>query len=199
MSDAEEARTIMQYMREKGCSVSACALALSITEYKIRQAIAIHEGYPDVLAAFEEGKISAAQAVELQQFTTDLHAGNALQAAIVRQLSAKSLRIWREQIVIDGVDVAVAQVQEIIRQNPGINYRNMQQCSFCQQWFDYSLCGVYAVCHEDIDVLREIYQHYLQSLASQQEGGQNGETREGDGGAPAPGSGCDYYGLAYRS
>lgn len=170
LTDAEEAEFFATYVQEKQISVAEAARRLRVNPMRLHRALAIFGGDPEVAQAFREGRINAAQAGELCQITSKIHVQNLLNAAIHRQLPAKSLRIWWEQIRDQGVDVAVEQVEQIIRDNPGINYATMQQCSFCQQWYEYANAHVYAICHEDYDVLTSFYPHYQASKQQQQEG-----------------------------
>lgn len=173
LTDAEEAEFFDHYVKEKDISIAEAARRLRVYPGRIHRALAILAADTEVVAAFKEGRISGAQAAELSQVTSKIHVQNMLNAAIHRQLSAKALRIWWEQISIDGVDVAVQEVEKIIRDNPGINYSTMQQCSICHEWFSFSDAHVYAICHADIDSLRLLYERELARIKEQEEANNN--------------------------
>lgn len=173
MSDAEEARFFTWYMQEKGCSAKAASEALNVPYHTILRAQHIFGGDPQMIDAFNEGRITAAQAAELANVTSPLLLQNMLNKAIHAQLPAKALRIWWEQVQMDGVDLSVAQVKQIMEQNPTINHANHMQCHFCAQWCDYTQASVYAVCHQDIDTLKEIYAGVVEIERQKQEEANN--------------------------
>ena len=175
MSDAEEARFFAWYIQEKRCSARAAAEALNVPYNSILRAQHIFSGDPQMLEAFDQGRITAAQAAELANVTSPVLLQNMLAKAIHAQLPAKALRIWWEQVQQDGVDIAVSQVQQIMRENPTINHSNHMQCYFCEGWCDYSQATVYAVCHRDIDTLKEIYAGVVAIEQRKQEEANNGE------------------------
>jgi ParB/RepB/Spo0J family partition protein len=147
VSDAEDVRFIVKYMNEKGISASECSRRLRIPYARCLRASAIVGGDADVVKALYDGKISAAVAEELVQLPRKLHTQNLLFHAIRSQCAAKFIRIWREQIERDGLDIGVKHVEEVIAQQSQINYANTMQCSVCSQYHDYMQAAVHAVCH----------------------------------------------------
>lgn len=147
MTEAEEMRAFVAWMDKHKGSVHGCATALNVTDYRVRNALIVAEGPEEVRQAFEENKITVAVAVELTQVPTQLHLTNLLFHAIRSQCSAKFIRIWREQIERDGLDIGIEQVQEVIAQQSQINYANMLQCCVCEQFREYQDASVRGVCH----------------------------------------------------
>lgn len=147
ISDGEDVRFICQYMQEKGVSASECSRRLRIPYARCLRAAAITGGDPEVVKALYDGKITAAVAEELVQLPSKLHTQNLLFHAIRSQCAAKFIRIWREQIERDGLDIGVEAVQEVIAQQSQINYANTMQCSVCEQYKTYTEAAVHAVCY----------------------------------------------------
>lgn len=147
VSDGEDVRFIVRYMKEKEVTASECARRLRIPYARVLRAAAIVGGNEDVVQALYDGKITAAVAEELVQLPSLLHTQNLLFHAIRSGCSAKFIRVWREQIERDGLDIGVEHVQEVIAQQSQINYANTMQCSVCAQYKDYAEAAVHAVCH----------------------------------------------------
>lgn len=147
VSDGEDVRFICRYMKEKEISAAECARRLRIPYPRVLRAAAIVGGDEDVVQALYDGKISAAVAEELVQLPSKLHTQNLLFHAIRSGCAAKFIRVWREQIERDGLDIGVEHVQEVIAQQSQVNYANMLQCCVCAQYKDYMAAAVRGVCH----------------------------------------------------
>lgn len=147
VSDGEDVRFICRYLKEKNISASECARRLRIPYARVLRAQTITGGDEEVIAALYEGRITAAVAEELVLVPTKLHTQNLLHHAIKSGCSAKFIRIWREQIERDGLDIAVQQVEQIITEQNQVNYANMLQCNVCQLYHDYMHASVKGVCH----------------------------------------------------
>lgn len=175
ISDAEDVRFIVHYMTEKGITASECSRRLRIPYARCLRAQAIVGGDADVVQALYKGKISAAVAEELVQLPSKLHTQNLLFHAIRSQCAAKFIRIWREQIERDGLDIGVKHVEEVIAQQSQINYANTMQCQVCTQYHDYMSAGVHAVCHTCWGALMSLKDAALQEAAETSQGMSNVE------------------------
>ena len=178
LSDAEEARFFVQYMQEKGVSASETARRLRVSYNKVLRASCIMEGDEEVRAAFLEGKIKAAQAVELVQVEGTVHRQNMLYHAIRGEMPANRLRLWREQLERDGVMLAVEHVPEIVAQAISVRNAMHQQCNNCNEWKDVSVVPIQAICNSCWELLRDLYLRYTEAVSQREEKNGNQEETE---------------------
>lgn len=173
VSDGEDVRFIVRYMKEKGISASEAARRLRLPYARVLRAAAIVDGDADVVNALYEGKISAAVAEELVQLPTKLHTQNLLFHAIQTQCSAKYIHVWRLQIERDGLAVGVQQVEQVIANQSQINYANMLRCEVCHQYHEYINAAVRGTCHTCWGALMQLKDAALQQAAIEQKGEDN--------------------------
>lgn len=163
VSDGEDVRFIVRYMQEKQINAAEAARRLRIPYARCLRASAIVGGNPDVVQALYDGKITAAVAEELIQLPTLLHTQNLLFHAIRSQCSAKFIRVWREQIERDGLDIGIKHVEEVIAQQSTINYANMVECGVCVQLKNYGEASVRAICSPCWAALMELKDNALRA------------------------------------
>ena len=169
MSEAEEMRAFIAWMKKHNGSIHGCATALNVSDYRVRNAMIIAEGPENVKEAFEKGQIKAPVAVELTQVPTLLHTQNLLFHAIRSQCSAKFIRVWREQIERDGLDIGIEKVQEVIATQSQVTFANVLQCNCCSQMKQYSEASVMGVCHGCWAALMELRQNAIDQAALEAE------------------------------
>ena len=175
MSEAEEMRAFVRWMKIHGGTINGCATALNVSAYRVRNALIVAEGPENVRQAFEEGKVTTAVAVELCQVPTILHTQNLLFHAIRSQCSAKFIRVWREQIERDGLDIGIEKVQEVIAEQSQINYANTVQCNVCAQLKEYPEQAVRSICHTCWGALMELKDNAMQQALSESQEVSNAE------------------------
>lgn len=188
VSDGEDVRFIMRYMQEKKVSANECSRRLRIPYARVLRAAAIVGGNADVVQALYDGKITAAVAEELVQLPSLLHTQNLLFHAIRTQCAAKFIRVWREQIERDGLDIGVEHVQQVIAEQSQINYANTMQCGVCEQFRDYQQAGVHAVCHTCWAGLIELKNNYVRQQQEQSQEVSNDSSHNASGPPPHEGN-----------
>lgn len=174
MTEPEEMRAFSAWMKKHNGSIHGCATALNVSDYRVRNAMIIAEGPEIIREAFENGEIKAPVAVELTQVPTLLHTQNLLFHAKRSQCSAKFIRIWREQIERDGLDIGIKQVEEVIATQSQVNFSNVLKCQCCEQMKEYAQAAVMGVCHTCWAALMQLKDKAVLEAAMENEGGNNG-------------------------
>lgn len=181
LSEAEECRFFHQYVAAKGVSPAEAARRLRVPYGRVARAIHILGGDSEVVAAFEEGKVSAAQAAELVDFPAGVYRQNALHHTIRQSLSAKYLRAWREQVEVNGLDLMVQDIPQIISQAVNVNRADQQQCNLCNEWKWVAETSIECVCGTCLAEFRKFVAWMQQQQQQQQEGEGNGRTGDQSG------------------
>lgn len=134
MSEAEECAFFVRYMESQNVSASQASTILKQPYAKILRAQHIMGGDPKVVEAFQAGAISAAAAAEIVSIRDQAGRDIALHHASHDNMSAKAIRIYREQREMNGVSMTMEETQQVIVNIASQEYRNEVKCHFCQNF-----------------------------------------------------------------
>lgn len=134
MSEAEECAFFIRYMEHQKINAAQAATLLKVSYPKILRAQHIMEGDPKVVEAFQANAISAAQAAEIVLIRDQTGRDITLLYAAKNDMTAKSIRAWREQREQNGVSLGLEELKQVVVNNAQQEYANLVRCHFCQEF-----------------------------------------------------------------
>jgi ParB family transcriptional regulator, chromosome partitioning protein len=164
----EEAVMYRRLLAGSEHGVLGLSMRLNVPQSRIENLLSLTEGDENVLQLVGEGKLSVAQALEINRFETPVYRQMATEQAVRHGLKAEGLRRWRQDVKNGGGE---QQVQDIISNlhaiAPAEVKEPMQVCQIGDHPAPLRLSKHYIICSEHWDM----FLRGLEALRREEEAG----------------------------
>lgn len=154
---AEEARYYKRLADKFAISTAEVARRCRRPYSRVSRLLATLSGDPDILDALRIGRISQAQADELNQVKDAEGRRQMLHYSSENGLSAQFVRRWREQREASGMDVGMKQVEQTIKDYRAPDYRTQARCEIDSKWVGQEEAMPRIICLEHWQMLGEAF------------------------------------------
>jgi ParB/RepB/Spo0J family partition protein len=151
LNPIEEGEFYARLIAEHDISVAEAARRCRRTASHVGRLLGLLVGDPAVRDAVRDGKISQAQAREINSIKDDPGRANALKYASESGMTANHIRLWREQREVSGISAEIQRVGEMRESLPPPDMRVSMRCSLCSEYHELGTVQVWNVCNKCID------------------------------------------------
>jgi len=174
LNPVEEALYHSEQMAKHQINVAEQARRSRRSEHTVRALLSLLEGDEGVREAVRAGKLSQAQAREINLIKDSPGRTFALTYATNNGWTALSLRLWREQRDISGISQQLGDLVPIIEGLPKPTIEERMLCSLCSLYHPINVVRIWQVCDSCQSGVAAAVEHW-QATHPEEVGSGNGE------------------------